>query len=116
MIRSDCIHLAGYEQYDERYCSHSSRCEFITTCAGCDLYERVMTPTDVLLLKVDDLTDENAKLRELVIEQRKLAKMRVDDAVRVYLLGGSTSEQFDALMKATARMNRLSNELGIEVD
>jgi hypothetical protein len=58
----------------------------------------------------NDLQRENAKLRELVIEQKRLA-----DAIHAYWAGGKAPEQFDALMRVTARVDCLSKELGIEV-
>ena len=66
--------------------------------------------------KVEAIVAENEKLRELVTEQRRLAQMRLTNAVNAYWAGSKTPEQFDALMKVTARVNRLSEELGIEVD
>jgi hypothetical protein len=71
-----------------------------------EVYDGPIEECEELRLKA-----ETEKLRELVNEQRRLA-----DAIHAYWAGGKTPEQFDALMKATARVNRLSKELGIEVD
>ena len=59
----------------------------------------------------EKLKRENEKMRELVIEYRRLA-----DAIHTYWADGMNQEQFEALMKVTARVNRLSEELGIEAD
>ena len=59
----------------------------------------------------EKLKADNAKLRELAFEQRRLA-----DAIHAYWADGLNQEQFDALMRVTARVNRLSKELEIEVE
>ena len=81
--------------------------------------EKLETTNDVATLcgmltdlarHVCELEDENAKLRELAVEQRRLA-----DAIHAYWADGMNPEQFDALLRVTSRVNRLSDELGIEV-
>lgn len=62
---------------------------------------------------IRELEAENAKLRELVVEQRKLAQMRLAGTISTYWAGGMPG-QYDALMMTTAKVNRLSKELRIE--
>jgi len=104
MIRSDCIHLGecGGEMY---YCSHSSRSEDITTCAGCDLYKPVMTPVDVILFKVDDLMDENTRLRELA-----------RDAIRAISCDRCWHERQGHCTPTHCVWDERAGSLGIEVD
>jgi len=60
---------------------------------------------------IRELEAENAKLRELVTAQKLLV-----DAVHTYWADGMNQEQFNMLMRLTARVDRLCDEIGIGVD
>lgn len=56
------------------------------------------------------LKEENAKLRELVLEQSHLT-----NAVHAYWSGGKTPKQYSDVFKAVLRVTLLAGELEIKV-
>ena len=88
--------------YDEMYdCIETARstdaCEYSVYSEMFDLIAEAET--------------ENAKLCELVTAQKLLV-----DAVHTYWADGMNQEQFNMLMRLTARVDRLCDEIGIGVD
>jgi len=88
--------------------AHSLEVANIDMASRLEDYIGQYDPTDAFVIEVKA---KNAKLCELVTAQKLLV-----DAVHAYWAGGMNQEQFNVLMKITARVDRLCDEIGIGVD
>jgi len=104
----DLIAEAETENAKLREYAHSLEVANIDMASRLEDYIGQYDPTDAFVIEVKA---KNAKLCELVTAQKLLV-----DAVHAYWAGGMNQEQFNVLMKITARVDRLCDEIGIGVD